>query len=1644
MKSFQIGEYVLGMTLNSDPRKVQFSLKPETINRELRIAQINTNQVLCGYLRDKEDYGYTVDFCTEDGAMGFLYFPEMEGLELVLGKPYLFSINSKNETTNVFDCQIIHSSLQFNTQAINYNELASQDEEGVADLQRLADPGNLVQAYVKKKLENGLLVNFLNLFYGFIFQDHLEKPLSSYKVNQKLIARIIATNTEVKQIHLSDLAFHVGLNVYNTQVAPGTKFQKAYVKEELYGGSYILEVGDRPVKKGKKADAPQEGSQVHKAFLHTTHIVQEEGEEEDALKVGATLKKDVFVKTFNYFEHYLIVSMRDDILSKIQSSFTALKAGDIATGVVTKIIEGGAQGAKIIVSLNSSVSGVVTSYHLSDLASKKALKNIKEGKKVKVRVLSVDTAGKKMTLTMKPSLLDSNIEVLSDYQDAQTGVAYYGVIIGSSEKGYVFKFFNDIQGFLPFQDIENNGSKKEDFALGQVVKVYVKFVDITTKKMGLTLSGEATKNLKSKEGKWDNIKDQNETIKNVAESNISEGDVYEYKILKKKSALNENYLYAKSTKGVILEKGVYVAHTAILPKSHCSDFEVHNERIFEFYKLSDSVLQAKVIGFLPNNNILITQKPSLIRQSLPRAMEDLTEKHSYFGYVDTCIQSGARIKLSEHVKGILSTTKLPESIQEDFSSHFGADKTLQVLVTKIKGDQNKLYFELSAPQRENMNVEDEKSFFVDYLNEEFMLANQEVTSNLALWSTYKIGNYIKGTIQMIKDYGIIINLNGKLAGLILKSNLSKSIEEYKVGQQIYCRVLDVDYDKSIVDLSEENLDAKKFETKLSKKSNYNREKIIKYKLHKTKGEVVSATVLLVKELYLVAKLVKHPKVLVLIQCKRFNDFYQSHEVFQKDSVVKFKSLNGDLFNAEVKANNSEALRKSNNTLIGEVFMAGKKDEFKLSDDPNKSDLKLKKKMKVGLKVSGAITKITQNNVFVALAKSMFGRIHKTQFDYDEETKQSAFDNCKVGDEIECRVISIRKGDHIYIDLTARKGLVEQGDAGVKIDPSEFIVDTVEESHKGKKFVAIVKSVSAKSSNPLYFELSNTIFAHVGLFEGLLDPHNSQVTDQFDKITHIEDYYKPGDLVEVWIKGVHKKNANRTEKGPQYSIEVALYDPNANKSKDKSEVALGTKAKTEYKIGDLVICRIVKVLPRGVKVRFARNDYGFVDITEIYDEFHAYPLKKIEEKANTVMLGRILAMSVNDGNKSKGSEIYISLRESVLNPDNWKVISQEGTTIQFKKKLGYQEERGDLRSRIYKIGASAVKENMIFVGYVNETNDKGCFVKIGFNVNGRATHKELADSELQNPSAVFFKNRLVIGRVLSVREDGKFDVTLREQGVKYGYKLDESKLKVGLLIKGIVSSHFKNSAVIALPGCRYSGILRSEEVNTEGRSMEKAFPVGTSILTKIKHIEKSAHSMQLKLTCRIDESEINDKSNIFNALEEEKSKENEKVIALYDSIQEVSKEYETLGDASNINTGLVENLEAQNMQEEVEGEEEENEVEQGEEEEEGENEAQESDDEEGDNVPNQRMMIEFGEDDMEEEEKEGGDDDEINEEQSVISEEEEIGENMEFILSNKSASKKKKEIQKMKFEAEVREREKKLLDEQEKELKTSDDYEKYSN
>ena len=70
----------------------------------------------------------------------------------------------------------------------------------------------------------------------------------------------------------------------------------------------------------------------------------------------------------------------------------------------------------------------------------------------------------------------------------------------------------------------------------------------------------------------------------------------------------------------------------------------------------------------------------------------------------------------------------------------------------------------------------------------------------------KIGMAVKATVQLIKDYGLILQVDGvtdedDLTGFVANEQLASS-KTYKVGAQLTCVVLDVDTDKKIIELSE--------------------------------------------------------------------------------------------------------------------------------------------------------------------------------------------------------------------------------------------------------------------------------------------------------------------------------------------------------------------------------------------------------------------------------------------------------------------------------------------------------------------------------------------------------------------------------------------------------------------------------------------------------------------------------------------------------------------------------------------------------------------------------------------------------------------------------------------------------------------------
>lgn len=80
-------------------------------------------------------------------------------------------------------------------------------------------------------------------------------------------------------------------------------------------------------------------------------------------------------------------------------------------------------------------------------------------------------------------------------------------------------------------------------------------------------------------------------------------------------------------------------------------------------------------------------------------------------------------------------------------------------------------------------------------------------------STFKVNDIIKGKVTGIEDYGIFLNLDDGYSGLIHISEISdgfvKNIEQMaEVGEEIYCKIVEVDDENKKMKLSIKNLNYK--------------------------------------------------------------------------------------------------------------------------------------------------------------------------------------------------------------------------------------------------------------------------------------------------------------------------------------------------------------------------------------------------------------------------------------------------------------------------------------------------------------------------------------------------------------------------------------------------------------------------------------------------------------------------------------------------------------------------------------------------------------------------------------------------------------------------------------------------------------------
>jgi len=83
-----------------------------------------------------------------------------------------------------------------------------------------------------------------------------------------------------------------------------------------------------------------------------------------------------------------------------------------------------------------------------------------------------------------------------------------------------------------------------------------------------------------------------------------------------------------------------------------------------------------------------------------------------------------------------------------------------------------------------------------------------------------------------------------------------------------------------------------------------------------------------------------------------------------------------------------------------------------------------------------------------------------------------------------------------------------------------------------------------------------------------------------------------------------------------------------------------------------------------------------------------------------------------------------------------------------------------------------------MGYVLSCNYKGCFIQIGHQVCGRASLSDLSHQTISHPEVEFYTGRLVLGRIVNIKLNGKIDLSLKKFIVKYGVKYSYDSLRAG--------------------------------------------------------------------------------------------------------------------------------------------------------------------------------------------------------------------------------------------------------------------------
>ncbi|KAF6822910.1 s1 RNA binding domain-containing protein [Colletotrichum plurivorum] len=671
---FKIGQYVRAYvqstadessTGGKAKRRIELSLRPAETNAGITSDDVVANITLMASIASVQDHGYEMDLGIEGDLKGFLskkeVAPDMDEASLRPGAVCLCVV--KSVTGIVVQLSTDPQKLGSKTDvASNAPTINSYLPGTLADI--------LLTEVTKRGLQGKLLGHLpvtADLIHSGVGPDGVDLE-EKYKVGSRIKARIICNFPAAKE---PKLGISLLSHITSLQLKSSGKGSRAKAPLDL------LPIAAFAEKCTVRQVEPEIGLYVDtgvpnvSGFVHISRVkdgkVDALYESSGPFKVGTTHKGRVV--GYSALDGMFLLSFEQQVLDQPFIRLEDVPVGEVVSGKIEKMIVGADGVSGLIVKLAEGITGYVHESHLADVKLQHPEKKFREGQTVKARVLSVRLRKRQLRLTLKKTLVSSEVAIIKNYDDVEVAMKTVGTITSVSADGARLEFFGDVRGFLPLSQMSEAYIKdpREHFKAGQVVGVHVLSVNPEERRLVVSCKDPSAFGLD----------------KQAALKALQVGHLVSAKVSQK----TEDEVFVD-----LEESGL----KAIIRAGHLSDKSASKtqsalKRIFVGQTLTDLMVLDKNER---RRAIILTHKPSFIEASkngkLLKTAEDAAPGTVAPAYVREIGPYAVYVQFGGNLTGILPKSKLDQDAQEKEAFGMRKHQSIEVRIVSSNPEQNRI------------------------------------------------------------------------------------------------------------------------------------------------------------------------------------------------------------------------------------------------------------------------------------------------------------------------------------------------------------------------------------------------------------------------------------------------------------------------------------------------------------------------------------------------------------------------------------------------------------------------------------------------------------------------------------------------------------------------------------------------------------------------------------------------------------------------------------------------------------------------------------------------------------------------------------------------------------------------------------------